>query len=283
MIERLSEALSPWSDIWVRNGWRVQIHSATRQARTLDAQGNKVASGTPEDCIMIAARSAPRLQAQRAVVLLHGIWDSPRLMVPLADALQAKGWAVANAAYPSIKLPVAEHGMWISQVARTLAEDGVREVSFVGFSLGGLVARAAMANAEKDGWNCGGLVLIGSPARGSTIAKHFQHFPGYRTIMGGCGRDVTPVGAAKVPKPQCRGVLVIAGGTGSRGYSPFIRGDNDRLIAVEETRIPGYETEFLLVNSIHKSLPRQRQTISACCDFLDRVAQASTRDASVEM
>ncbi|HTJ01703.1 MAG TPA: alpha/beta fold hydrolase [Methylovirgula sp.] len=271
MIRRLSEALSPWSDIWVRNGWRVQIHCATRQTRTLDAQGNKVASGSPEDCIVVAERSAPRHHVQHAVVLLHGIWDSPRLMVPLADALEARGWAVANAAYPSRGLSVADHGLCVSRVARSLADGGARDVSFIGFSLGGLVARSAMANAQKDGWNVGRLVLIGSPADGSIIAKCFQHFPGYRIVVGRCGADVTPVGAGKVPKPRCQGVMVIAGGTGSRGYNPFLPGDNDRLIAVEETRIRDYETEFLLVNSIHKLLPGQPKTISACCDFLSRI------------
>lgn len=272
MLERLSEVLSPWSDIWVRNGWRVQTHSTTRYSRTLDASGKSVTSGSPEHCISVAATSAPRLDAQRAVVVLHGIWDSPRLMAPLADALEAKGWAVANVAYPSIKLPVVAHGLAVSRVARALAEGGAHEISFVGFSLGGLVARAAMAHAEQDDWSPGRLVLIGSPARGSVIAKWFQNFPGYRTIAGGCSEDVTPVGAARIPKPKCRGVMVIAGGTGSRGFNPLIPGDNDRLIAVEETRIPDYETEFRLVHSIHKSLPQQPETISTCCDFLGRAA-----------
>lgn len=271
MIERLSEVLSPWSDIWVRRGWRVQTHCVTRQSRTLDARGNTIASGSAERCILVAAKSAPRLYAQRAVVLLHGIWDSPRLMVPLADALEAEGWAVANVAYPSIRLPVAAHGILVSRVARALAEGGVREVSFVGFSLGGLVARAAMANAKKDDWSPDRLVLIGSPARGSVIAKWFQNFPGYQIIVGGCSEDVTPVGAARVPKPHCRGVMVIAGGTGYRGYNPLIPGDNDRMIAVEETRIPDYETEFRLVNSIHRLLPQRPETIATCCNFLGRV------------
>lgn len=268
MIERFSEALSPWSDIWVRNGWRVQTHCTTGRSRALDAHGNIVACGLPEDCVAIAAKCAPGLYARRAVVLLHGIWDSPRLMVPLAEALQAKGWAVANVAYPSTKLPVAAHGQSVSRVARALAESGAREVSFVGFSLGGLVARSAMANAERDHWNPGRLVLIGSPARGSVIAKRFQNFPGYRTIVGGCSQDVTPVGAARVPNPHCRGLMVIAGGTGSRGYNPLIPGDNDRLIAVAETRIRDHETDFLLVNSIHRSLPSRPETISACGKFL---------------
>ncbi len=134
--------------------------------------------------------------------------------------------------------------------------------------LGGLVVRAAMANAETDQWCPGRLVQIGSPASGSIFAERFRNLPGYRTIVGVCSEDVTAQGAIMIPKPQCRHIMVIAGGTGGHGYNPLIPGDNDRLIAVEETRMRDYETEFLLVHSVHKALPGRPETISACRDFL---------------
>jgi hypothetical protein len=230
---------------------------------------NKWPKATVESCVAFAAKSAPRADSKHAVVLLHGIWDSAWAMGKLADALEAQGWTIANVNYPSLRLPVAAHGAAASRVARAMAEDGAREISFVGFSLGGLIARAAMANAETDQWRPGRLVLIGSPASGSIFAERFQNLPGYRTIVGACGQDVTPLGAMMIPEPQCRHVMVIAGGTGgSRGYNPLIPGDNDRLIAVEETRLREHETEFLLVHSVHRQLPGRPETISACCGFL---------------
>jgi hypothetical protein len=71
-----------------------------------------------------------------------------------------------------------------------------------------------------------------------------------------------------IPPPICREVLVIAGGNGRSGYNPLIPGDNDGLIAVAETRMPGHETQFLLVRSRHKSLPVRPETIAACGQFL---------------
>jgi pimeloyl-ACP methyl ester carboxylesterase len=266
---RVSEAFGPWCDVWIRSGWRVQIHCVTGQARTLNAQGVSVAFGLLEECTVVAARSAPSADAKRAAVLLHGLWNYPGIMTRLAGTLQARGWAVANVGYPSMRLSLAAHGSAASHAARALAEDGAHEVSFVGHSLGGLVARAAMANAKRDGWRPGRLVLIGSPIRGSTVAEQFQHVPGYRTIVGGCSDVVTPTGATTISSPICRDILVIAGGTGGLGYNPLIPGDNDGLIAVEETRMQDRETKFLLLRSAHKFLPTRPETISACSQFLD--------------
>jgi pimeloyl-ACP methyl ester carboxylesterase len=265
----VSEAFGPWCDIWIRSGWRVQIHCVTGKARTLNARGVSVAFGPLEECTAVAARSAPSAGAKRAAVLLHGLWNYPGIMTRLARTLQAKGWAVANVGYPSRRLSLTAHGSAASRAARALAEDGAREVSFVGFSLGGLVARAAMANAQRDGWRPGRLVLIGSPVRGSTVAKQFQHVPGYRTIVGGCSDAVTPAGAKTISQPICRDIMVIAGGTGDVGYNPLIPGDNDGLIAVEETRMQDRETAFLLLRSPHKPLATRPETISACSQFLD--------------
>lgn len=244
------------------------MHCVTGQARTLDVEGTCVAVGLPDACIERAARSAPSAGAKQAAVLLHGLWDDPGIMSRLAAALQHEGWAVANLGYASTRVPLAAHGAAAGRAACALAEDGAREISFVGHSLGGLVARSAMAGAQTNGWRPGRLVLIGSPARGSAVAKRFQHAPGYRQIVGGCSDAVTPEGAMEIPVPVCRDVLVIAGGTGRSGYNPLIAGDNDGLIAVTETRMPSHETGFLLLRALHRSLPFRPEAISACSQFL---------------
>jgi len=267
-IHRFGEAFGPWRDVWLRSGWRVQIHCVTGQGRTLNARGTRVALGPAEECIAIAARSAPSAGHKRAVVLLHGLWDYTGIMSRLAGALQAEGFAVANVSYPSMRLSLVAHAAAAGRVAGALAEDGAGEISFIGHSLGGLVARAAMADAAMEGCRAGRLVLIGSPARGSAVARRFQNVPGYRTVVGGCSHAVTPAGAMQIAPPVCREVLVIAGGTGGGGYNPLISGDNDGLIAVSETRMPDYETGFLLLRAPHRSLATRPETAAACRQFL---------------
>jgi pimeloyl-ACP methyl ester carboxylesterase len=259
----------PWSDIWQRSGWRVQTHCNRDAARVLDPVGRRVMAGTPEACLAFAVQAAPATRAKRAVLLLHGLFDGPEIMARLAGSLRVDGRAVANAGYPSRRLGLTAHGAAASAVARALAEDGAERVDVVGHSLGGLVARAAMARAAQDGWTPGRLVLLGSPAGGSLVAERLSGVPGYPALVGACAAAVTSAGAARLPPPIAAGVFVIAGGTGRRGYNPLIPGDNDGLIRVAETRLAGAESGFLLVPSLHRFLPARRTVIEACGAFLD--------------
>jgi len=210
-----------------------------------------------------------RSATRRGVVLLHGLMRNPSIMRRVASALAADGWAVANLGYPSRRGGLPEHAATASAAARALADDGAEAISFVGHSLGGLVARAAMARAADDGWSPGRLVLIGSPARGSSLAGALSTLPGVPALLGDCVGVLTPTGAATVPVPHCQGLAVIAGGTGGRGFNPLLPGDNDFTVTVAETRLPGAENAFLLIRTVHSLLPTSRATITATRTFLE--------------
>jgi hypothetical protein len=64
-------------------------------------------------------------------------------------------------------------------------------------------------------------------------------------------------------------IAVIAGGNGGAGYNPFLDGDNDGVVTVSETRLPGMETDFLMLRSMHARLPLQRDAMAATVRFLD--------------
>ncbi len=266
---RIAGAVRPWSDIWSRSGWTVQAHIMTGQARTLDLNGKLRASGSEAACLSYAELSAPPSRARRAVVLLHGLANYPGETARAARAFQHNGWAVANTGYPSLRAPIARHAESASRVARSLADGGAETVSFFGHSLGGLVARAAMARAAADGWRPGRLLLVGSPAQGSAIARLAVRSRALRALGGECVDAVTPAGAGAIPLPVCQDTMIIAGGTGGRGYNPLLRGDNDGVVTVDETRLPGHEADFLLVRALHTSLPSRPETIAAALRFLD--------------
>lgn len=266
---RLLRAFDRWGDLWIRGGWRVQTHCLTADARVLAPDGRLVASGSGQECLAIARQAAPRSTARRGVVLLHGLGHHPGATAQLARALEAAGWAVANTGYPSLRSSLEAHAAAASAVAAALAEDGAERISWVGHSLGGLVARAALARAPLDGWTPGRLVLVGSPARGSGIAHLLRNSRVYQRATGACGQAVTPAGAASVPLPKCRAVGIIAGGNGGRGYNPLLAGDNDGVVTVAETRLPGHEAGFLRVPSLHTPLAGRPETVLAATRFLD--------------
>ncbi|MXP62874.1 alpha/beta fold hydrolase [Roseomonas sp. M0104] len=266
---RFTGVFQPWTDIWSRSGWRVQTHCKTGLGRAVDPFGGIALTGAAEACLAQASRLARPAGCRRAVVVLHGLGHHPGGMARMAGALADTGWAVANIGYASLRQSLEHHARAASRVAAALAEDGAGEVAFVGHSLGGLVARAAMARAAEDGWRPGRLVLIGSPARGAGIAGMATRVAAYRALTGSCGQTVTPAGAALVPVPDCRGLAVIAGGTGGRGFNPLLPGDNDGIVTVEETRLPGREDAFTRVRALHTPLAASPGAVISAMSFLE--------------
>jgi pimeloyl-ACP methyl ester carboxylesterase len=267
-VRGLLNGLHPWSDVWSRSGWRVQRHVDGQGARLLPPSGEGPMQGTEDECIAIATRRAPPSGRARAVVLLHGLLNDPAIMMPMARTIGDAGWAVANLAYPSTRLSMAVHARNASAAARALAEDGAREIAFVGHSLGGLVARAAIARATADGWRPGGLVLVGTPARGSAMASLFARLPGCDRLLGRGFHSVTLRGAADIPPPTGARVAIVAGGNGASGFNPLLAGDNDAVVTVAETRMQHVESAFMLVPAMHNPLMASRTTCAASLSFL---------------
>jgi len=262
------EGLTPWGDVWLRSGWTVQQHARTRAARLRDPVGQVVVRGTAAECVAQAERLASSASTRRAVILLHGLWHHRGVMQRLEGALAAKGWAATNVGYSSRLRLFDEHAATVSRIARTLTEDGATDIAFIGHSLGGLVARAAMALAAQDGWRPGPLVVIGSPAHGAQFVKtYLEPIPLCKTAIGACRPVLIP--NQLVPLPVTDRVFVIAGGNAGLGYNPLIDGDNDWLIGVDETRLPGFESRFLLVPAMHRTLPGRDETIAASVAFLE--------------
>jgi pimeloyl-ACP methyl ester carboxylesterase len=257
-----------WSDLWVRSGWRVQQSTQSGTVRLLDPVRRVAAAGSLQVCLDSARAMAPTTPGDRAVILLHGLGRSRAIMRRMERALLMAGWVVANVGYPSLRRPLAHHADAVRSVARAMHADGAREIALVGHSLGGLVARMAAAGAAEDGWPLGRIVLLGSPARGSIIAQTLKDFAPFRIIAGDCGQAVTPTQAVKVPVPTTE-IAVIAGGNGRAGYNPFLDGDNDGLVTVAETRLPGMEADFLILPSLHAGLPLRRDAMAATVRFLD--------------
>jgi pimeloyl-ACP methyl ester carboxylesterase len=257
-----------WSDLWVRSGWRVQCCTRSGAVRLRDPAGRVAASGSLEACLDAGRAMAPAACGERAVMLLHGLGRGRTVMRRLEQALLAAGWVVANVGYPSLRRPPQHHAGAARGIARALHADGAREIALVGHSLGGLVARTAAVHAAQDGWRPGRMVLIGSPAQGSVVAGALKDFAPFRIIAGDCGQAVSPLRAVRVPMPATE-IAVIAGGNGKRGYKPFLDGDNDGLVTVAETRLPGMEADFVLVRSTHAMLPLHGDVVTAKIRFLD--------------
>ena len=72
---------------------------------------------------------------------------------------------------------------------------------------------------------------------------------------------------AEIPAPDCS-FGVIAGGTGKKwGFAPFLGGDNDGLVLVEKTKLPGAD-DFLRVRALHSFIMWNDAAIRGTVSFL---------------
>lgn len=109
---------------------------------------------------------------QETVVLLHGIWMRPLFMGLLARRLREAGYDVLVPGYASVTHSPAENAECLYALLRDLP---IERLHIVAHSLGGIVALHLLANHPE--LPVGRLVTLGTPVRGSIIARVIKPLP----------------------------------------------------------------------------------------------------------
>lgn len=258
-----------WSDVEVRDGWRIQKNLLTGHYRLLDGDDWRRAGITYDEAARALDRLAPTLEPKPAdvVVLLHGLGRTRHSMDRMKAALEARGHRVVAVGYASTRAGVREHADRLSGIIGKL--DGVRRVQFVTHSYGAFVVRQTVSTAPwADRIEVGGIMMLAPPSRGAVLADRLTRLGLYRVIGGAGGQDVTTEGAEHVPLPEGVRLCVIAGGRlDGKGYNPMLEGDNDGVVRVEEARLPEVD-DFMVVREIHTFIMNHPKTIEAAARFL---------------
>jgi pimeloyl-ACP methyl ester carboxylesterase len=101
------------------------------------------------------------------VIVLPGIWEPWRFMLPLAKVLHAEGHPIYPV--PGLRLNGAPLDASAEKVAEALSEHDAPRVVLVAHSKGGLVGKQLMLH-PKVGHRVAGLVALCSPFGGSTLS-----------------------------------------------------------------------------------------------------------------
>ena len=204
------------------------------------------------------------------VVLLHGALRSPLGMRPTARYLARAGLDARSFGYSTRSESLAGHAERLEAEIR--AWIGARELEVLGLlthSMGGLVARALLARpslhelAPRQR-----LVMLAPPNRGAELAVRNRDFPPFRWLYGQAVDELQPPRVAELPDPppSCE-TLILVGGTGDgRGYNPLLDGDDDGVVALHETPLPGLEPEF--VGGVHSTLQWRPDVLSRAAAYL---------------
>lgn len=201
------------------------------------------------------------------VVLLHGLGRSDRAMRPLEDALVGAGYRVHNLAYPSL---AAEPAQLVAIVSQQIDACCARaeKLHFVTHSLGGLLARASLAQHPRA--NLGRVVMLAPPNNGSEYGDLAREAKlealEFAPALVSLGTD--PLGFARtLPVPSYE-LGVIAGTRTVNPLDPLLlAGPSDGAVSVASTQLKGM-TDFITVDATHSSIRRKPEVHAQVIAFL---------------
>lgn len=197
--------------------------------------------------------------SQPAVVLVHGLFMKPWAFRTYQRFLQDHGFRVYLFGYHTTARPFESSVMKLVALVNSRTENTVH---LVAHSMGGLLSMRALPEIHK----AGKLVMLGSPVKGSKVAKKLQQIGWHKGLLNHATEPLT-VGLGDAVNQ--RETLMIAG-TSPYGLGRFIEprlGPSDGTVALHETEADWID-HHQTIHSNHIGLLRNKQALQTTLDFL---------------
>ncbi len=198
------------------------------------------------------------------VILLHGIWMRGFTLGLLARRLRAAGYEVSCYDYASVTRSPEEG---VARVHRYLdgLPDGTR-LHLVGHSLGGLLALDVASQGVTDHLEMGRVVCLGTPLRGSAVARVLANLLPLRWTLGqACERLCS--GASHLPEGVDVGQIAGSLPFGLGALVPGLERPHDGTVAVSETFMEGL-ADHATVSTSHTGLLLSDEVAQRVAGFL---------------
>ncbi len=265
-----------WSDIRVVSNWRIQQHVQSKAYRLLDSDDRVVTEGSLKSCsaqfseLMKVGSIAP--VEKKAVIVLHGLGEGRSAMKPLVTFLEENMTAsILTFGYASPQAPLASHAHSLGRVVAGLPP--TTAISFVGHSMGNLVVRRWLQDAQPDTVSrINRMVMLGPPNQGSDLARLAASNHLLRNLASGAARELVLHWdriSRELQTPPFR-YGIIAGGKGdNEGYSSLLEGDDDAIVRVSETQLQGSDG-FLVIPVRHSRMMENTDVQKETLRFLQQ-------------
>ena len=199
---------------------------------------------------------------------MHGIARTYRCMRSLSNYLKAQGYQVLNVGYPSTRFPLERLIEHVHRKVEVFNRDHQRKIHFVGYSMGGLLARGVIHKHRPP--NLGRVVQLASPNQGSEVADFWKNNFLFKWIFGPAGQEL---GTKEKNMDQILGPVDFELGviSGNRTWDPIssmlIQGPNDGKVSVESTKVPGL-TDHIIIPATHTFIIYNREAWNQTLHFL---------------
>jgi hypothetical protein len=268
-----------WSDELVLGGWRIQQNALTGHYRLLDDKDFRRGWGTYEQCAAtldeLRTREKLPVVEGRTLIALHGLFRSRDQMEGIGQHLAEQGnYTLINVGYASTRRSLDDHAQSLARVIDNLKD--ATEIDFVCHSLGNLVVRRYLgeANQAQPKWKpdprIKRIVMLGPPNNGARFAKLFKDNKLYAVVAGPSGKQLSESwdeAQKLLAVPQLEFGILAGGKIGQVPTNPLVPGDDDWLVSVEETKLPGAR-DFRVVPCLHGELMEDHKVRECALCFL---------------
>jgi pimeloyl-ACP methyl ester carboxylesterase len=195
------------------------------------------------------------------IVLVHGLWFGSWAMSRLARRLVKDGFTVRRINYRTTRGQLADHAARLREFA---SQSNTKTQHFVGHSLGGLVILKMLSMYEDIA--PGRVVFLGSPLRGSVVARKMEKVPGAPKLLGKV-RTALEEGFEGIPGGREAGMIAGSKSLGLGWLVGGTRGPGDGTVAIAETQVGGLADHCVLPVT-HTSMLYSRAVAEQTAHFL---------------
>lgn len=211
---------------------------------------------------MVLLTPRPTTESDEVTVLVHGLWMQGVMMKVMGGMLELKGFRTHSVNYDFLTNSPASNAKALYQ---KIGELGARRVNLVGHSLGGIVILHLLHQFPEC--QVGKIVLIGSPVRGSDVARRLHRHRVMRPLLGrsteGGLLGGAPLYEGKIP-------IGVITGSGRLAITALLHptGDkSDGVVRESETYLEN-ATDRISVARSHSTMIFSRQCAELVANFL---------------
>lgn len=192
------------------------------------------------------------------MVVLHGLYMSGFVMHPLCVRLEKSGFYILNLSYNTLSPDKKEIFEKIDDFING------EQSALVCHSMGGLIARAYLANQSEQSQHVKQVITLGTPHKGSQIAKH-MHDKGLQALL----KDSVEYLLAPNHHWPFNAKLYSIAGNSPIGLMPLLskQGESDGTVLVNETTLTGM-TEHKVFPLNHTTLIYSKKVMQYVIELL---------------